>query len=178
MPLDVVVGNQDGSQEQLVPRVPSSSDRSNHPGKRKGWDSTRPREEPVLSWNHVPFGHDTSHAQEGAMRAGVTYDPNGSLFSVMFRWKGTMLPMALQKPMFWMMVTINIALLGYHNYLLSIGEEGLPELAWEAAVVRAAARSTHTRHPPRLWLCVRSGADVAAHLLHCLLWATVLHTLL
>ena len=91
--------------------------------------------EDLENGEHVRFGHDTAHAQEGALKAGMTYDPGESLFNTVFRWQGTLLPMVLQKPMFWSLMGVNFSLLVYHDYLLSQGEAGLPELAWDAAVV-------------------------------------------
>ena len=80
------------------------------------------------------------------MRSGVTYDPNASLFSVAFRWKGTLLPMVLQKPMFWILMVMMVIVLSYHDYLLVNGGDGLPVLEWDAAVVRRGCARGHTSH--------------------------------
>ena len=148
--------------------------------------SQDPLEKPK-AWDHVRFGHDTSHAQAGAMRAGMTYDPGESLVSTLFRWRGTLLPMVLQKPMFWSLIGVNLCLLLYHDYSLAKGGDGLPGLSWDAALVRMAARgpamplpSPGLPHPcPSKCRCSHcTGPNVASNLLHCLLWATVLCPLL
>ena len=86
--------------------------------------------------HNAAFKPVTASAQPGgATRVKARYDANETFISIIFRWKGTLLPMVLTKPLFWVMTLVNTALLIWNDTLMYTRGEGLPVLEWEAAVV-------------------------------------------
>ena len=162
---------------------------------------------PRAAADRAPPEPASAPVQAGATRMRTAiYDPNESIFSVVLRYHGTLLPMVLAKPLFWLMIGINATLLFLHDWLISnYGEDhGLKVLEWEAAAVSRREPAHDVGCPPRSpWLTacpppchpctgaharsphcaltlhgLDAGAHVAAHLLHCLLRAASVRALL
>ena len=69
------------------------------------------------------------------MRTKSTYDPNSTIFYVFTRWQGTVLPMVLHRPLFWVLTVFELSMLYLNYYQLQTHGVGLPVLEWEAAMV-------------------------------------------
>eukprot|EP00966_Prymnesium_polylepis_P088809 2054967-Prymnesium_polylepis.1 len=65
----------------------------------------------------------------------LQYDPNMTFAEVLMRWNGTLLPMVLKKPLFWVLFSLEVAMLLLEEGLLRYYDEGLPVLDWRAAMV-------------------------------------------
>ena len=63
----------------------------------------------------------------------ILYDPNALQFTFFLRWRGTIFPLVLADPLFWFLTLVHVCLLRWEHNLLSAGEEGLPELPWNAS---------------------------------------------
>jgi hypothetical protein len=65
----------------------------------------------------------------------ITYDPQKQAISFVLQWRGTIFPLVLSDPLFWLLFTTHMALLSYQKLELAAGREGLPPLEWNAASV-------------------------------------------
>jgi len=65
----------------------------------------------------------------------VLYDPNEMQLSFIFRWRGTIFPLVLADPLFWVLITFHTSLLFYQHWSIENGQDGLPALEWEASTV-------------------------------------------
>ena len=79
----------------------------------------------------------------------ILYNPSDAVFSVLFRFRGTIIPLVCRKPTFWVLMTIQIVLLSVEWYwdqlcrargIVHGGEEEgcrLPSLDWDAVQLPA-----------------------------------------
>ena len=63
------------------------------------------------------------------------YNPDHESLRFLFHWEATLLPMVASDPIFWFLIVTHIGLLLKQRSLLDAGEDGLPTLEWEAALV-------------------------------------------
>ena len=63
----------------------------------------------------------------------ILYDPQSLQLSFILCWKGTIFPLVIADPMFWFLIAVHAAILRWEHNLLAAGEEGLPELPWNAS---------------------------------------------
>ena len=89
---------------------------------------------PASSRGEQYMTSDIEHSVSSATCTS-TYDANESIFTVVMRYKGTLLPMVLSKPLFWLMIISNTCLLIWNDWLVAKHGEGLPVLEWDAAGV-------------------------------------------
>ena len=55
--------------------------------------------------------------------------------SFLFKWDGTIFPLVLSDPLFWLLATVHAMLLAYHSHELAAGNPGLPPLDWQGSTV-------------------------------------------
>ena len=65
----------------------------------------------------------------------LLYNPDKEYVRFITRWRHTLLPMVVEDPLFWFLITSHVVLLIWQRSLVLAGSEGLAPLNWEAALV-------------------------------------------
>lgn len=65
----------------------------------------------------------------------IQYAPQDLQISFIMRWNGTIFPLVLNDPMFWLLLGVHVVLLYIDGKMLEDGGEGLPLLDWQASTV-------------------------------------------
>lgn len=63
----------------------------------------------------------------------IQYDAENMHLSFVVKWGGTIFPLVLRDPLFWILMVVHFVLLHYDAWLLEQRGEGLPELEWNAS---------------------------------------------
>ena len=63
----------------------------------------------------------------------IFYDPASLSWTFLFRWRGTIFPLVLSDPMFWLLLGVHFWLLRKQTTLLEEDGHGLPELDFAAS---------------------------------------------
>ena len=65
----------------------------------------------------------------------IQYNPQQLNISFLFCWRGTIFPLVLSDPMFWLLMAVHVLILHRHGMLLEEDGVGLPPLDWEASTI-------------------------------------------